>query len=337
MATAPTTCALSAPPGVALGIPVPARAAGLRGPDVGMAWGADGNLYIPGFDSNSLVRYDPRTGVTTAAIPTGTAGLVRTRAVLQERNGTTLLVTGEGSGQLLRYTLDTGAVTVLRGDLAGPLGLDYAPDGTVLIATASAVLKVDATTGATLGFFVPPGTGGLNAATSVSVIAVPGGATATTSVVEYYHAGLDHYFISALAADIAALDSGALAGWARTGRTFNASLAPADGANPVCRFYLPPGNGDSHFYSASPDECAAVRTRFPTFVYESPAVMYIPLPDVQTGACAPGTQPVYRLWNGRADSNHRYTTDPAVRTEMVARGYVPEGYGPDAVIMCAPL
>jgi hypothetical protein len=184
---------------------------------------------------------------------------------------------------------------------------------------------------------VPPGSGGLNAATSVSVIAMPGGATATTSVVEYYHAGLDHYFISALAADIAALDSGALTGWARTGRTFNASLVPADGANPVCRFYLPPGNGDSHFYSASPDECAAVRARFPTFVYESPAVMYIPLPDVQTGACVPGTQPVYRLWNGRADSNHRYTTDPAVRTEMVARGYVPEGYGPDAVIMCAPL
>ena len=30
--------------------------------------------------------------------------------------------------------------------------------------------------------------------------------------------------------------------------------------------------------------------------------------------------PVYRVWNRRADSNHRYTTDRAIRDQMVARG-----------------
>ena len=74
------------------------------------------------------------------------------------------------------------------------------------------------------------------------------------------------------------------------GSTFDAYLEPAAGANPVCRFYLPPANGDSHFYSASPAECADVRAKFPTFVYESPDVMYVALPDVATGDCPAGTR-----------------------------------------------
>ena len=63
--------------------------------------------------------------------------------------------------------------------------------------------------------------------------------------------------------------------------------------------------------------------------------MWITLPDVATGACPPGAIPVYRLWNRRVDSNHRYVIDRSLRAEMIARGYVPEGYG-DGVAMCAP-
>ncbi|MFO1317566.1 MAG: hypothetical protein U1F58_18390 [Burkholderiales bacterium] len=159
---------------------------------------------------------------------------------------------------------------------------------------------------------------------------------ALVDVVEYYHAGLDHYFVSALPADIAALDSGTLKGWARTGRTFKAYDAPASGTSPVCRFYIPPAQGDSHFYSASPAECAEVAAKFPAFSYESPSVMHVGLPDAATGACSGGWTPVYRLWNNRADSNHRYTTDQGVRADMIARGYVAEGYGPEGVSMCAP-
>ena len=59
--------------------------------------------------------------------------------------------------------------------------------------------------------------------------------------------------------------------------------------------------------------------------------------DTTTGACPAGTIPVYRLWNQRADSNHRYTADLAIKAQMLAKGYVAEGYGPDSVIMCAPV
>jgi len=65
---------------------------------------------------------------------------------------------------------------------------------------------------------------------------------------------------------------------------------------------------------------------------ESPNVMYVDLPDALTGVCPA----VYRVWDKRADSNHRYTTDPAIRAQMVTNGWVVEGYGPNAVMMCAP-
>ena len=38
---------------------------------------------------------------------------------------------------------------------------------------------------------------------------------ATVQVIEYYNSSQDHYFVSSLAADIQALDTGKLAGWAR--------------------------------------------------------------------------------------------------------------------------
>ena len=156
--------------------------------------------------------------------------------------------------------------------------------------------------------------------------------TSLQTVVEFYNAGQDHYFMTAAAADMTALDSGHLVGWQRTGYTF--ASAPTL-TNPVCRFYIPPAYGDSHFFSASPAECAEVQTKFPQFVYETSDAMRANVPDVITGACAaPATTPEYRVWDKRVDTNHRYTTSREVRDVMVAKGWVPEGYGPDAVAMC---
>lgn len=160
-------------------------------------------------------------------------------------------------------------------------------------------------------------------------------ALATSEVVEYYHAGLDHYFITGLASEVAALDAGTqIRGWTRTGRTFKAYAAAEAGSSPVCRYYLPPAFGDSHFYGRGTAECNATGQQHPGFVLESSAFMHMRLPD--SGACAPGTIPVYRVFSNRADANHRYMTDRALRDQMVAAGWVAEGDGFDRVVMCAP-
>jgi hypothetical protein len=163
------------------------------------------------------------------------------------------------------------------------------------------------------------------------------------TAIEYYHAGFDHYFITALADEIQKLDAGQITGWSRTGRGFRVFPIPppqVPAFSPVCRFYIPPQHGDSHFFSASPAECASILAKIGTdpnysdYVEESANIFYVQLPDAATGACPAGASPIYRMWNQRADSNHRYTTDPAIKAAMLAKGYVAEGLGPDAVAMC---
>jgi hypothetical protein len=89
--------------------------------------------------------------------------------------------------------------------------------------------------------------------TLVMAAARPAGA-ATLDAVEYYNAALDHYFVTALADEIAKLDRGDFVGWQRTQYTFKVfdpAVAPPAGASPVCRVYGNPDAGhDSHFYSA---------------------------------------------------------------------------------------
>jgi hypothetical protein len=152
-------------------------------------------------------------------------------------------------------------------------------------------------------------------------------------LVEYYHANLDHYFVTADVAEIAKLDAGQTSGWQRTGESMKVAASPYETAVAVCRFYLPPDSCDSHFYSASAAECDDVHARFPAFVRESDSVFAAALPDVATGMCASGF-PVYRLWNARVDTNHRYTTSAAIKAAMIGRGYIAEGYGVDGVALC---
>jgi hypothetical protein len=159
---------------------------------------------------------------------------------------------------------------------------------------------------------------------------------ATLRVIEFYNAAQDHYFITASPAEIADLDTGVHPGWQRTGLSFDAYDANFASANPVCRFYIPPSLGDSHFFSASPGECALTQARFPAFDLETADAFYVIMPDALTGACPMTSIPLYRLWNNRTQSNHRYTTDRVAWQHMRSLGWIAEGYGNDGVAMCTP-
>jgi hypothetical protein len=164
----------------------------------------------------------------------------------------------------------------------------------------------------------------------------------TTTVIEFYNQSLDHYFMTADTAEAADLDNGVHPGWKRTGLTFLALKPGASvaGSTPIGRFYGSPDAGlDSHFYTASAQETAAVQDKFAgIWLLESPEVFRAMPVDPNTGKCPSDFEPIYRLYNKRSDVNHRYTDDLTVFQSMVAKGYVAEGNGnPNLpVIFCMP-
>ena len=161
-------------------------------------------------------------------------------------------------------------------------------------------------------------------------------------VIEFQRSAGGGFFLTADYGEIAALDAGRIAGWARTGQTFRA-YAPAAAArgdrSPVCRFYgLSDPSSASHFFTADAAECLAVATWLPEqWLLESNNAFVVALPDPRDGACAPDTVPLYRLYNADPRAvDHRYTTSSSIQAQMTAAGWLPEGWGPDAVSMCVP-
>jgi len=166
-------------------------------------------------------------------------------------------------------------------------------------------------------------------ATSVAV-------AATSTAIEFYHSGYGHYFVTASPQEIAALDSGKLSGWSRTGESFGVfELGTAGSAN-VCRFWSAQAffPKSSHFYTPIVSECTKVKGN-PDWSFEG-EVFALTLADA-AGACVGATVPLYRLYNdGQTNApNHRYTTSTALRAQMVAQGWIPEGSG-IGVIGCVP-
>jgi hypothetical protein len=160
-----------------------------------------------------------------------------------------------------------------------------------------------------------------------------------SSVIEYYYAALDHYFITQFKDEIAALDAGAHPGWVRTGQSFLAYRPGQGVGQPVQRWYGLPGAGlDTHFFTMNVLDIVFLYTHPSAWEKESNDAFDLDFPSASVpvqNSCVTGEVPVYRLWNQRVDSNHRYTTDPAIKAQMIAKGYVAEGYGPDAIMMCA--
>ena len=148
--------------------------------------------------------------------------------------------------------------------------------------------------------------------------------TATTTAVEYYHAGFNHYFMTANPDEIAGIDGGAYGGvWQRTGQTFKVWTSGA-GLADVCRFfqsYFAPKS--SHFYTAIDYECMGLILNSFVWDYENDAFK-VKLPT--GGVCPAGSLPLYRLYNNGMSGapNHRYTTSLQIRSQMIGQGWTPE-------------
>ncbi|HVO87940.1 MAG TPA: hypothetical protein VMV45_05310 [Casimicrobiaceae bacterium] len=250
----------------------------------------------------------------------GTLGGTVSRAFAISASGAIVGESTDGQGTLRAFVYAGGAMIDLNAVTSGLNG--------AMLSTASAVNDAGQIVAMSC-------TGPLVCAQAFRLDPVP---APKVAAIEYHHAAFDHYFVTAIPDEIAKLDNGTFAGWTRTGDSFNVYTADQVGTHPVCRFFSTTfAPKSSHFYTAGPDECTNVQ-RNPNWQLEG-LVFNIPVPDTITGACPPATQPVYRLFNQGmgAAPNHRFTTSLATRAAMIAQGWTPEGYGPDAVIMCAPL
>ena len=168
----------------------------------------------------------------------------------------------------------------------------------------------------------------------------PGTLHQTMVAVEYYYAGWNMYFVTALPDEIAALDAGAFGSvWTRTGQQFNVYAlegAPASSST-VWRFFSTMFDPkSSHVYTANEAEYdALVSGAIAGWQLEGP-VFSAPLP-AHNGMCPGGTIPVYRLYNNGMGGapNHRLITDANEFAQMLADGWIPEGQG-IGVGFCSP-
>jgi len=186
------------------------------------------------------------------------------------------------------------------------------------------------------------GAGMLDAGTAVASTFPNGVPPANAfTVVEFYRADLDHYFITASPAEINYIDRFLGGTFQRTGLYFyaylNSFLAPP-GVQPVCRFYADATvQINSHYYSANQAECQFVQANWPdVWKLEQTDAFYVQVPNA-AGKCPDKTLPVYRFFNNRRDANHRYTVDLSVRRAMLNRAWAPEGAGPTSVAFCSPI
>jgi hypothetical protein len=210
--------------------------------------------------------------------------------------------------------VDTNGTWGLSG-ATGPVTVRISGDGRTLTATEAGQSLIVARVGAT---YVAPAP-------------VP-----SNTAVEYYHVDFEHYFVTSLPAEIANLDAGNFYGWARTGQSFKVFPLGEAGTANVCRFFSAAfAPRSSHFYTPYTSECTGLKAN-PKWTFEG-EVFGFRLPD-PSGNCPGGTVPLYRFYNNSANQapNHRFTTSPLVRAQMVAQGWTAEGLGPQVVFACVP-
>ena len=142
-------------------------------------------------------------------------------------------------------------------------------------------------------------------------------------VVEYHRDLTDHYFMTSIPLEIAALDAGSE--WLRTGTEFKAFALGSGLGLPACRFFsMPALSPDTHFFTINPVECNIVRAS-PLWLFEG--LVFEAQPPQTDGNCPADRIPVTRLYNNgmNRQPNHRFLTSKSETAAMQAEGWILEG------------
>ena len=158
--------------------------------------------------------------------------------------------------------------------------------------------------------------------------------------IEFYNRTLDHYFMSTdPTRSTSSTPARRWAGCARALR-FLAYSAPGAGHEPGVPVLSRARRTATRISTRpSPAECAATVAAHPRRLdlREPVGVLHRAARTRRPARVRRARGRVWRFFNRRT-TNHRYTTEVTMRDEMRsdARRGSPEGYGPDAVIMCSP-
>ena len=139
-----------------------------------IAFGPDGNLYVPSASANLVARVNGQTGFPLGTFVTAASGgLNQPYAAIFGPDGR-LYVSSRGGNSVLVYNGSTGAsigafVTTSSGTLTNPEGMAFGPNGNLFVAsyTNDKVLEFNGTTGAFVGEAITAAQAGLNAPRSV--------------------------------------------------------------------------------------------------------------------------------------------------------------------------
>lgn len=172
---------------------------------------------------------------------------------------------------------------------------------------------------------------------SVALDVLPAGQKVAQTLTEYYHAGLDYYFLTGRDGDKALLDQ--VPAWTRTGKEIKVFAKPNLKTVPLERHFFANvargGTRGSHFFTALASDQTLLTSLNPLnqALAAKPLLEGVEgftiLPDTR-GNCPAGTAPIFRAFKGGAryadDGNHRFSTSLTQHQDMVNRlGWVDEG------------
>ena len=172
---------------------------------------------------------------------------------------------------------------------------------------------------------------------AVALDVLPAGQKVGLILTEYYHAGLDYYFITGRDSDKAFLDTAPA--FARTGKEIKVFAKPNLSTQPLERHFFANvargGSRGSHFFTSSATEQVllaglnATNQPLDAKPYLEGVEGYA-VPKLASGQCPAGTAPIYRAFKGVPryvdDGNHRFSVSLTQHQDMVARlGWTDEG------------
>ncbi len=294
---------------------------------------------------NDLAAYiaNPSSATTTPTATLYTTALnfgTVTNGLTSPEQTVTLSNTGGAALQLSAITISAGDFAITGGTCTATTTLAVATTCTVNVTFSPSASGPRSAT-----LTIAHNAAGGSSSVALSGSGVPPTGATTTTMVEFYYATLDYYFLTSRANEIAALDTVAV--WSRTGKSFKVYTTQQAGTTALNRYYFDQvalnNSRGSHFYTAvqlEKDGLASLNpsnTQTPRLPYNEGVDSYLfaPVVDGIGGSCAAGQVPVYRVFRGQVrfpdNPNHRFTTDASVYNSFVALGWSGEG-----VKLCAP-